>query len=150
MKGRLARALNLLLYLDDTPHRIALAFAIGVSLAFNPLFGLHTVIALGIAFLFRLSRGAMLVGAYINNPWTLAPLYGAGTLFGCLLLGVEARGLSEVDWSLGGGALWRALQPYFWPFVVGNLLLGAILSVPSYFLVRSYLERRARAGPAAA
>lgn len=147
MKGRLRRALNILLYVDDTPHRIALAFAIGVSIAFNPLFGVHTLLALGVAFLFRLSRGAMLLGAYINNPWTLAPLYGAGTLFGCLILGVETRGLSAIDWSLGSGALWRALQPYLWPFVVGNLVLGAILAVPSYLLVRFYLERR---GPRAA
>lgn len=149
MRGRLGRALNILLYLNDTPHRVALAFAIGVSIAFNPLFGLHTLIALGIAFAFRLSRGAMLLGAYINNPWTIAPLYGAGTLFGCALLGVETGGLSRIDWSLGSGALLRALEPYLWPFVVGNLLLGAILALPSYLLVRRYLEARASSAPAA-
>jgi uncharacterized protein (DUF2062 family) len=148
--GRLGRALRLLLYLEDTPHRVALAFAIGVAIAFNPLLGLHTLIALGVAFLFRLSRGAMLLGAYINNPWTIAPLYGAGTLFGCALLGVEPGGLSRIDWSAGSAALWRALEPYLWPFVVGNLLLGAILAVPSYLVVRRYLERWRRAAPAAA
>ena len=34
--------------------------------------------ALAIAFAFRLSRAAVLVGIYLNNPWTMAPMYIAG------------------------------------------------------------------------
>ena len=48
--------LRRLLALDDTPERIALAFAVGVFLAFSPLLGLHTVLGLAIAFLFGLNR----------------------------------------------------------------------------------------------
>src|SRR5262249_22476580 len=86
VSGRLQRAVQILLHVEDTPHRTALSFAIGVAIAFSPLLGIHTLLALGIAFLFRLSRGPMLVGAYINNPWTLAPMYMAGTLLGCSIL----------------------------------------------------------------
>jgi len=50
MTGRLGRALNALLLLEDTPERIALAFAIGVWIAFSPLLGIHTGLALGLAF----------------------------------------------------------------------------------------------------
>ena len=79
----LRRTVGQLLQLDDSPHRIALAFGIGVWLAFFPILGIHTVLGLLIAFLFRLNRAAILVGIYISNPWTLAPLYMAGTVVGC-------------------------------------------------------------------
>ena len=142
MRQRIARTVEILLHVQDSPHRLALSFAIGVWIAFNPLFGVHTAMALGLAFALRLSRAAMLLGAYVNNPWTLAPLYGAGTLLGCLLLGVPAHELAGVRWSDGGAALLSALKPLLWPFVVGNLLLGVIAALPSYFLLRTLLERR--------
>jgi uncharacterized protein (DUF2062 family) len=67
---------------------VALAFGIGLFIAFFPLLGIHTGLALVIALTFRLSRVALLAGAWVNNPWTLAPMYTAGTLVGCALLGV--------------------------------------------------------------
>jgi uncharacterized protein (DUF2062 family) len=86
----------------------------------------------------------MLLGAFINNPWTLAPLYMAGTLLGCLLLGVPAQGLSDIEWSAGAAGVWHALQPYLWPYVVGNLVLGSLCALPSYLLLRRVLERGVR------
>jgi uncharacterized protein (DUF2062 family) len=146
MRRRLQQVLQILVHVDDTPHRIALAFAIGVFIAFSPLLGVHTGLALLIAYLFRLSRGPMLVGAYVNNPWTLAPLYMAGTLFGCFLLGVSADGIEEIDWGLHGAAFYRALfeglRPYVWPFIIGNTVLGVVCGAAAYFALRFVLERR--------
>src|SRR6185295_5462370 len=68
----LRRAVQAVLHVEDTPHRIALAFAVGVFIAFFPIWGIHTAMALGVAFLFRLSRAATMVGAWVNNPWTMA------------------------------------------------------------------------------
>jgi hypothetical protein len=149
---RLKRTLQILLQLQDTPHRIALAFGIGVWIAFSPAFGLHTGLALAIAYRFRLSRAAMLIGAYVNNPWTIAPMYTAGTLLGSYLLGVAPEGLSHIDWSLEGRAFYEALllglRPYLWPFVVGNTLLGIVGGAAAYFALRSALERRRQAARA--
>jgi len=146
MSGRLQRAVQMLLYVDDTPHRTALSFAIGVLIAFSPLLGIHTALALGISYLFRLSRGPMLVGAYINNPWTLAPMYMAGTLLGCSILGVSTEGSEMIDWKLHGWAFYQALleglRPYLWPFLLGNTLLGIVGAVAGYFALRFVLERR--------
>jgi hypothetical protein len=146
MKGRLGRALQILLHVEDTPHRIALAFAIGVWIACSPLFGIHTAMALGIAFLFRLSRAAMLLGAYINNPWTFAPIYTAGTFLGSLLLGVSPHGIEEIDWDASGEAFYASLleglRPYLWPYVVGNTVLGVAAAIPAYFVLRAFLQRR--------
>lgn len=149
MRGRLGRTVQILLHVEDSPHRIALAFGVGVFIAFSPLLGIHTLIALGIAFSFRLSRAAILVGAYINNPWTLAPLYMAGTLLGCVLLGVPSEGLGQINWQLHGWAflssLFEHLRPYLWPFVIGNTVLGTLGGLLGYFALREILLRRKRA-----
>lgn len=146
MSGRAGRAVQILLHVEDTPHRTALSFAIGVFIAFFPLLGIHTGLALTIAFLFKLGRGPILVGAYINNPWTLAPLYMAGTLLGCTLFGVSTEGLHVIDWRLHGRAFYHALlqglRPYLWPFVLGNILLGIVAGIVAYFALRHLLDRR--------
>jgi uncharacterized protein len=152
---RLRQMVRVLLHLEDTPTRVALAFGIGVFIAFFPLLGIHTGLALAIAFFFRLSRVAILTGAWINNPWTLAPMYTAGTLAGCALLGVSPEGFADVDWSLHGHAfyeaLWETLRPFALPFVVGNLVLGVVSGLLAYLVLRLLLERRRPAletGPA--
>jgi uncharacterized protein len=132
--------------LDDSPQRIALGVAVGVFLAFSPLLGLHTVLGLLIAFAFGLNRIAVLVGVFVNNPWTLLPIYGLATYVGGLLVGFP----SPVPIAaLGFGAIF---QTRFWVEVVGAsefwkpLLLGsAILSFTagalSYLIVLLVVTR---------
>jgi len=136
--SRIARAVKLLLHVEDTPHRIALAFGIGVWIAFFPIWGIHTAMALGLAFLLRLSRAAMMLGAWVNNPWTVAPFYAAGTALGCWLLGVPIERSFQLEWA--------ALRPYLWPFVVGNTIVGVAGGIAGYAALRFVLERR-RAQP---
>jgi len=133
--------LRTLLHLEDTPHRTALAFGIGIWIAFCPLWGIHTAMALLTAFLFRLNRPALLFGAWINNPWTVAPLYTTGTAIGCALLHCRCAVL-RVDWSQHGfRGLLSGLRPLLWPFVLGNTLLGVLAGAVAYLLLRAYLER---------
>jgi uncharacterized protein (DUF2062 family) len=150
VKARFRRVVAGFLHLDDTPRRIAAAFAVGVYLAFHPLLGLHTLMALGIAFAFRLSRAAMLIGICVNNPWTIAPIYAAGTGLGCWILGVPLDGLANIQWNLGSLAFYRvlvvSLRPYLWPYVLGNTILGIVCGTVAYFGMRWVLERRARRG----
>ena len=80
--NRLRQMVRVLLHVEDTPNRVALAFAIGLFISFFPLLGIHTGLALAIAIAFRLSRVAILTGAWVNNPWTIAPMYTAGTQIG--------------------------------------------------------------------
>ena len=136
-------ALKSLLHLKDPPHRTALAFGAGVFIAFSPLLGLHTVIAIAIAFLFRLNKVAVLAGAWIN-AWALAPCYAFGTFMGALLLGVDAGDLKAIDWSQGIGALSSTLSTLFWPIMLGNTVLGLVVAAPAYALCRKFLEARAQ------
>jgi len=142
---------QILLQVDGSPSRVAAAFGLGVFIAFFPLLGIHTGMALVIAILLRLNRVAILVGCWINNPWTIAPMYSAGTLLGCALLGVTPTSPVGVDWSLKGRAFYSALaatlQPLIWPFVVGNLVLGVVAGLFAFLLMRSLLARRGQAKP---
>ncbi len=147
----LRRMGQILLQVEDSPTRVAAAFGLGVFIAFFPLLGIHTGMALVIAILLRLNRVAILVGCWINNPWTIAPMYSAGTLLGCALLGVAPGSPVAIDWSLKGRAFYSALvatlRPLVWPFVVGNLVLGVVAGLVAFLLLRSLLARRAQQRP---
>ena len=76
----------------------------------------------------------------------IAPLYGAGTLLGCTLLGVAPMSPSAVDWSMSGRAFYSSLgttlAPLLWPFVIGNLVLGAVGGLVGFIVLKAVLERR--------
>jgi hypothetical protein len=144
----LRRTAQVLLHVEDSPTRVAAAFALGVFIAFFPLLGIHTGLAIGLALAFRLNKVAILAGAWMNNPWTLAPMYTAGTLLGCFVLGVSPASLGAIDWSLHGRAFYASLvegfRPLLMPFVVGNLVLGAWAAALTFLVLRSILARRRR------
>jgi uncharacterized protein len=138
--------LRRLLALDDTPERIALAFAVGVFLAFSPLLGLHTVLGLAIAFLFGLNRVALLIGLFVNNPWTLVPIYAAGAYIGGLILGYPAQtAVPDFGWSelcktqfwVELGRQWRLLIP----MVLGSFILSVFFAILSYPLALYLLKQ---------
>src|SRR5262245_52879944 len=98
MVGKVKQQLRQLLHLDDTPHRIAVAFALGVFIAFSPLIGLHTAMVFLFASLLRLNTIAVLVGSLLNNPWTFGPIFGSCLWFGLKLYGMK-RTIPPLDWQ---------------------------------------------------
>src|SRR5678815_5107130 len=81
-------AFRRLLAIDDPPERTALAFSIGVFIAFSPFLGLHTILATVIAFLFRFNKVAIYTGTFINNPFfTLVPIIIGSYAVGAFILG---------------------------------------------------------------
>jgi uncharacterized protein len=147
-KAGFRRFLRQLLHLGDSPERTALAFSVGVFLGFSPFIGLHTVLALAIAFLFRLNRLAVLIGAYVNMPWTYAPVASFGTALGFYALGTESR-LPTIDWgSTSNESFWRQMfsdvHHLLLPFVVGNLIIATLAGLVSYLIVRRILVRHHR------
>lgn len=128
------------LRINDTPHRVALAFAIGVFLAFFPVIGVHTIMALTAAWVGRLSAPVILAGTFVNNPWTIAPIYGGSFWFGLFLTG-RAFPSVRIDWAdMSISALWEALKPVVWPFCVGTIVAGIIASIIAYWIVRPIVQ----------
>jgi uncharacterized protein (DUF2062 family) len=123
-----------ILALDDPPHKLALAFALGVFIAFTPTIGLHTLSCLFLAWVFRVSKLVALTGTFINNPWTIVPLYGF-----CLWFGIKITGSGDtvpaIAWKeIGFSNAFLLLKPYLWPFIAGSLATGVVASIASYVL----------------
>ncbi len=139
--------LRRLLLLQEPPSRTALAFGLGVFISFSPLWGLHTVLGLLVAFLFRLNRLAVLVGVWVNNPWTVAATASAGTALGFWILGTEVHLPSLTEFSIFSSEFWRQMLSDFeqllWPFLLGNFVLSIVAGVIAYFALRWILVHNA-------
>ncbi|MDZ4734328.1 MAG: DUF2062 domain-containing protein [Nitrospirota bacterium] len=135
--------LKKVLHLRESPQRTALAFAIGVFIGFSPAYGLHTVMVLFCAWALGLNFLALMVGAFLNNPWTVVPILGATYWVGALLLGRSDS--PSFDWhDLSFGALYEQIMPYAIPFFLGGFvlsILGAALAYPlAYYFVAKHRQ----------
>jgi uncharacterized protein (DUF2062 family) len=149
-------AFRRLLAIDDPPERTALAFSIGVFIAFSPFLGLHTIMATILAFLFRFNKIAIYTGTFINNPFlTLVPIIIASYAIGAFILGRPLRipdeGLELLQHPrIFSGEYYQQLfvqsWTIVWPFSVGGMALSVICSLLAYPLtlrtLRAYRGRK--------
>src|SRR5258705_3523409 len=147
-----------LLSLDDPPERTALAFSIGVFIAFSPFLGLHTIAATLIALLFRFNKIAIYAGTFINNPFlTIVPIivasYGIGALLLGRPLGIPSEGIALLKHpQIFSGEYYQQLFGNSWqlllPFALGGMVLSVVCSLIAYPLtlraLRDYHRRRHR------
>jgi uncharacterized protein (DUF2062 family) len=147
------QAFRRLLAVDDPPERTALAFSVGVFIAFSPLLGLHTLLATFVALLFRFNKVAIYAGTFVNNPFlTLFPIVGASYAVGARLLNRPLR-LPGVGWRLLTdphpltASYWHGLADHFWdifiPFSVGGFVLSVVCSLTAYPVTLRLLRARA-------
>jgi hypothetical protein len=143
-----------LLALDDPPERTALAFSIGVFIAFSPFLGLHTIVATLIAFLFRFNKIAIYSGTFINNPFlTLVPIIIVSYAVGAFLLGRPLRIPPEgIELLRHPRLLTRDYYSHLFirswylvePFAIGGMVLSVICSVVAYPLTLRALRAHRR------
>ena len=144
-------AFRRLLAIDDPPERTALAFSIGVFIAFSPFLGLHTIVATLIAFIFRFNKVAIYTGTFLNNPpLTLVPIIIASYAVGALLMGRPMRIPDEGVELLKSphlltGDYYRRLfvqsLDILEPFALGGMILSFVCSLIAYPLTLRALRR---------
>lgn len=157
-KKKLRYAYVRLLRSPGAPREVAGGMALGAFIAFLPIMGAQMVIAVAVAEVFRrlfrlrLSRVAAAFAVWLNNPLTIAPIYGGafvvGRPFARLLLpgsalSAPAQALHLSDLAASGPfALEAAVS-----LIVGGVLLGIPAAVLGYkFTLRAvlrYQDRRA-------
>lgn len=157
-RGLVRRWLSALLHVHDTPERTAAAYALGVFLGFSPFLGLHTVVAVALAFVFSLNRVAVLLGVYSNLPWILVPYYVSTTMMGATILrtrtpdDLRERLTAMFELSIRNAEFWhelvRLVRPLLWPYTLGSLIGATILAFVAYrmaleFVIRSRRHRAA-------
>ncbi|HEX9287466.1 MAG TPA: DUF2062 domain-containing protein [Thermoanaerobaculia bacterium] len=146
LSRRLKVLLADLLGREEPPERVAAAIALGIGVGFSPFLGIHFVIAIGLAFLFRLNRIDALLGQFVGNPWTLPPVYAAGYALGRKLLRYDRRRVPDLPWDrLLHRDFWHAftgtaLRPRLASFLVGTLVLAALIGLSAYLVVRAALR----------
>jgi len=127
-----------LMRIPDSPHEIAKAFAVGVFIGILP--GMGTFVALLAAIVFRLSKGAVILGSLATNPWTVAPIYAASYRMGKWIL----RHDIPVEWATlyKFNTGWtHELGKVFPAVVTGGVLLGLAVSLASYGIVLLIITR---------
>ena len=147
-------AVRRLLAIDDPPERTALAFSVGVFIAFSPFLGLHTIMATVVAFAFRFNKVAIYTGTFVNNPFlTLVPIILASYAVGAFLLGrpldLPDAGLALLrDPHLLTASYWRELFAQFWglllPFAIGGTVLSVVCSLAAYPVTLKLLRANQR------
>ena len=124
-----------ILKVKDTPHRIAMAFALGVFMGISPLLGLHTIGAFFFAWLLRLNRLVAIIGVYITNPWTIVLIYTFCIWVGARLTGLE-KIIPAVNWNdVSFMVFMGELKHLIIPFLVGSIVVGSISAIISYFII---------------
>jgi len=141
--------------LPGSPHNIALGFTFGVAAALTPLFGLHFLIGIFLAWLFRVSITASLIGNLFGNPWTFPFICLSNFKIGQFLYTTNDK--IDINMKLLSNELsllWNAIYKLFIEFsyletltylnqlkLIPSMLIGSLFSiivvgVPCYFLSR--------------
>ncbi|HEY8534902.1 MAG TPA: DUF2062 domain-containing protein [Vicinamibacterales bacterium] len=142
------------LRLDDTPPRLALALAWGVTAGFSPFFGVQYAVAFLVAFVLRLNKLLVLAGLCLNLPWIMVPWYAGTTAIAGALLGVplpdDLRGafgtlFSEPILSLDFWRhLFRMVRPWVLPFLLGPTVGAVLLGAATYPVALALMRARSR------
>jgi len=122
---------------NDTPHHIALGFAIGIFYGLMPFVGvIFTIVT---AMIFKANKAAALIGCFVTNTWMSAALILPSVRLGAKLFGLnweyvwrdmlkylKMPGIKATINSLSGDVII--------PSLVGFIIIALSMSVLSYFI----------------
>ncbi len=142
------RVLRAKMVADPLPvEDVAAGWALGMFVGCAVPFGLQLAVSIPLALMMRVSKIGATVGTLITNPVTIFFIYPAQTwavnkiLFGGSL---TFERLLNVEWT------WAAVRQLgaevMVSFFLGGIILGILLSPPTYFFVKRVvsLHRRRR------
>ncbi|MDD2273676.1 MAG: DUF2062 domain-containing protein [Desulfuromonadaceae bacterium] len=125
---KLKKQFKKILSLDAHPGHIATGFAVGVFISFTPFFGLHTALAIILAFVFRLNKLTCITGSWINTPLTVVPVLAGSYKLGELILGNKPAlfKVTSMEWS--------SLKGYASSIILGSSIIGFFAAMAGYAL----------------
>jgi uncharacterized protein (DUF2062 family) len=137
LTGRIHAGLFSLLLAHGSPPRVSLAAALGVFIGCSPLWGFHTILAIGLSFLLGLNKPAVVFGTFVPSPWFAPFLVFSSLEAGSLLLYGHSAPLSRLEIrTLLDDPHWQhILQHYLLPYVAGSVLVGLALAFVTFWIV---------------
>ncbi len=136
-----------LLELHDSPQALAGGVAIGIFMGFTPLFGMKTLLCIGVAYLLRYNPIAAVIAVSLHDvvtpfwPVLLEIEYKIGWWF----LGVLHEAPPpppSLHFHLREVLQWTTFFGIGLPLLVGSLFLSAPAALFSYWLVFPVFKRR--------
>lgn len=133
-----------LLRIRGRPEEIARGLAVGVFVGLTPFLGLHTVLSLLLASMFKANQVAAVAATWVGNPLTLPVIYLAEFKLGQAIVGSEQVVALTISGSWQGAA--SIGMNILLATILGSLVLGLMVSLATYFLFRDsiYLIRLRR------
>lgn len=142
--------------LRGTPSSIAAGTAMGVMVSFTPFVGLHTLLAIVLAWLFRVNVLAAAIGTIVGNPWTFPFIWAAVYYTGRVMLEgssvvvmhinfdkifqQSAHALMSFDFSGFFSDIWPVLKP----MIIGCVPFCIAAWIISYYIVENTLNKLTR------
>ena len=120
-----------LLLSHATPVDVAHGFALGLFITMTPTLGFHTILAIALAALFRRNKIAAIIGAWINNPFTLFPIYYYTYRLGLWILNKPPHRLRPESLK----DMFHLSRGIIVPLWIGGLVVGLISSIIGYYLI---------------
>ncbi len=131
--------------LQGDPRKLAWGMALGVFIGITPTVPFHTIMALTLAPLLRISVVTTYLGIWVMNPLTMAPLYWAAYKVGKLLL---AQHRPDIPMALDFQARLQILWHNGLALQLGGVIIALPPAIISYFLtlwvVQRYRQQKAR------
>lgn len=124
-------------HLKASPHEIALGFSFGVWTNFNPFFGINLLIAMSLAFIFRVNILASVIGTILTGLpfifpifWFLSWFAGSNLIF------------NNYDNSLflENDTIVENIAEYFTEMLVGSIILFPGIIFISYFPIKFFVK----------
>lgn len=136
------RAYDRFLRIRGNPREIALGLAMGILIGMTPLIGLHTIIAIFIAAMFKWNKISAVIGVYITNPFTAPFVYTATFYTGSKIMGNGNTFSLPVGEGLTGFlSLLLKAPDIFWKMLLGGFILGLPLALLGYYISFDILVR---------
>ena len=148
VRKKIRSLIERLIVQERSPHKLALTCALGTFIAISPLIGAHTIMTFLFSWMLSLSIPAVfMVSVFINNPWTMVPIYSFDHFFGKWLFTV--LDIDHVSWDpawseqfnlfleqhIGIGGLSLSA------FLIGGNLLAIVISAMLYIPMKRIFRR---------
>lgn len=139
-----------LMRIEAPPRQVALGLAIGVFVGCLPIVPFQFVTALALAFIFRSSKVAAMIGTLISNPLDFVPFYMMVYYIGRAVTGIEISPPSPSMFhpdNFDLGDLISGSRTLLLVLMTGGFVLAVPSSIVTYFLglqaVVRYRRRKA-------
>lgn len=135
--------------LKDTPHAIAGGVAIGVFVGFTPLFGIKTLLSLGLAYALRCNPIAAVIAVSLHDvltpfvPFLMRMEYDIGYWIMSHPHHLPPKlELHHQHLHLGEMLQWTTIMKVGMPLLIGSMFVSAPSAVIFYFLVLWIMRAR--------